>query len=45
MMDRPEHSQEYEQVWDKPYYTWGQALPNKFTGAGATHAVRGGFDQ
>ena len=33
-MDRPEHSQEYEQVWDKPYYTWGQALPNKFTGAG-----------
>jgi hypothetical protein len=32
MLDRPEHSQEFEKVWGKPKSTWGQALPHKFTG-------------
>jgi hypothetical protein len=33
MLDRPEHSQEYANTWDKPEAEWGQALPSKFTGA------------
>ncbi|WIA24040.1 hypothetical protein OEZ85_013658 [Tetradesmus obliquus] len=32
MLDRPEHSQKFEEVWDKPKSTWGQPLPHKFTG-------------
>jgi hypothetical protein len=40
MLDRPEHSQDYDKTWDKPQASWGQELPAKSTGAPKTLPAR-----